>query len=155
MGLGGFGSGASEVIAVPLSSVFDHETTGGFSSGSNDMDFPSGNETDPHAWKQADNKTYKVPAGKAGRYLVVVNAQGEQADANSTFILQIWLNSVLVAANNDDRDNAGAARYGSLSRILNLVEGDVITVTYFATDSMGTTDLQTLDIQQIAVAQPG
>ena len=149
----GFGGGFVEdgaSVSVVLSSVLDNETAGGFTAGNNDLVFASGNENDPDGWKQVDNKTFKVPAGKAGRYLLVCNCSGEQADANSTLIVEIKVGGAVVGSGNDDRDNAAASRYVSVTALVDLVVGDDVTVTYYMTDVMGTTHVQRFAIQQLA-----
>ncbi len=135
--------------AIVLSAVLDNETAGGFSAGSNDLVFGSGNESDPDGWKQVDNKTFKVPAGKAGRYLIACNVMGEIADALSTFIIEIKVNGATVASSNDDRDNLGG-RYNSATALIDLVVGDDVLAVYFLSDAMGTTHVQRLGIQQLA-----
>lgn len=119
--------------AVAGSFVEDFETTGTI-TGSFNLTFPTGNETDVDGWKQVDDLTFTVPAGEDGDYIISSNISTTGSTGET--VAGIAVNGTLVSEDSDDRGGAASPRMTSVSVVTALVAGD--TVTFPGSVSTGT-----------------
>lgn len=104
------------------------------------LSFPVTIPQDPDGWKQTNNQDFVVPSGVSGRFSIKASITTSGVSANDDLSASISVTPLATGvverpATDTDSNNTAGARSVSLSADVDLVEGDIIQLTGFASSA--------------------